>query len=243
MCVVVVMLAFGAREARAADWATRDYAAAGVPDLGRRWSTADLRKAVDAIARAAVGHPERLPRYRNARSGAVFAKLLEPPLVEQTTAIDAQVVKHFERYRALVDAGELYGAIAQRSMPREWIELTGVVLLEAAALEQLSGPFIAALTPSDDRLPARRAMLAKLHQGTGNMFLLQLVVAVDDNTAVAERIAALRNLTDAAPPMLAVIPPKVAHTLRKDATTLAGASRGELHDAAVRLQRAIAVTP
>src|SRR4029079_12996938 len=64
----VALLVLGARDARAADWGTRDYIAAGVPDLGRPWSNADLRKAVDAIIRAAAGHPERLPRYRRASS-------------------------------------------------------------------------------------------------------------------------------------------------------------------------------
>jgi len=243
LAVAVAMLVLGVRGARAADWATRDYVAAGVPDLGRRWSTADIREAVDAITRAAARHPERLPRYRHASSGAVFAKLLKPPPEDRTVAVDAQVAAHFERYRALADAGNLYGAVAQRAMPREWIELYGVVLHEAAAIEQLSGPFIAALAPGDDRLPARRAMVAKLRDGTGNMLMLQLAVAIGDNVAVAERIAALHNLTEVAPTMLAVIEPRFAHALRKDVTTLAGATSGELHDAAVRLQRAIARTP
>jgi hypothetical protein len=161
------------------------------------------------------------------------------PLIPSAAAVDAQVVAHFERYRALADAGDLYGAIARRSMPREWIELYGVVLSEAAALERLPQPFIAALAPGDPRLPDRRAMIAKLREGTGKMLMLHLVVAIGDNVAVGERIAALRNLTQAAPTMLPVISPRIARAIRKDVTRLAGVTRGELHDAVVRLQRAI----
>jgi hypothetical protein len=243
LALAVAMLVLGARGARGAGWGTSDYVAAGVPDLARPWSTAEIRKAVDAITRASAGHPERLPRHRSASSGAVFAKLLELPPQDRTASVDAQVVAHFERYRALADAGDLYGAVARQAMPREWIELYGAVLHEAVALEQLSGPFIAALAPGDSRLPERRAMVAKLHASTGKMLMLQLVVAIGDNVAVAERIAALHNLTDTAPAMLAVIEPRFAHALRNDVKTLAGATRGDLHDAAVRLQRAIAGAP
>jgi hypothetical protein len=243
IAVVISLLVIGARSAHAAGWSTRDYIAAGVPDLTRPWSTKDLRNAVDAITRAAAGHAERLPRYHSPSSGAVFAKLMEPPKEEVAAEVDAQVAAHFERYRALVDAGSLYSAIARQSMPREWIELTGVVLHEAVALEQLSGPFIAALPPGDDRLAGRRAMVAKLHDGTGKMLMLHLVVAIGDNVAVAERIAALDNLTQSAPPMLAVIAPRAAAALRNDVTRLAAETSGELHDAAVRLQRAMARAP
>lgn len=245
VAIVVGMLGLGlgAGGARAAGWATRDYVAAGVPDLGRAWSTADIRKAVDAISRAVAGHPERLPRKGDPRSGAVFAKLLEAPAFDRTAAVDDQVTAHFERYRALADAGDLYKAVAVKSMPPEWVAYYGVVLHEATELEKLSAAYIAALKPGDDRLPHRRALVAKLHDGTGTMLLMQLVVAIGDNVAVPERVGALRNLTDAAPAMLPVIPPRFAKVLRNDVTTLVGATHGEVHDAAVRLQKALAAVP
>src|ERR1043166_3051202 len=164
--VVALGLGLGAGAARADGWGAREYAAAGVPDLGRKWSTAEIRTAVDAIKRAVAGHPERLPRAGDAHSGAVFAKLLEPPpAVDPSAAVDDQVAAHFERYRALADAGDLYGAVAQRSMPPEWVALYGVVLHEAAELAKLWKPFVAALPPGDDRLPHRRALVTKLHEG------------------------------------------------------------------------------
>jgi hypothetical protein len=239
VAVTVAILLLGGG-ARAAAWGSKEYAAAGVPDLRRRWSTADLRTAVDALTRAVAGHPERLPRAHDPSSGPVFAKLLDPPPLDPAAAIDAQVLAHFERYRALVDAGALYGAIAQRAMPPEWVALQGIVLHEAAELERRSAPFLAALPPGDDREPDRRAMIAKLRDGTGRMLMLQLVVAIDDKLAAEVRIAALQNLTESAPTMLPVIAPRVAHALRKDVTTLAGATRGDVHEAALRLQRAIA---
>lgn len=243
LCIIAIALALGSGAARAGDWGTRDYVAAGVPDLGQPWSTADLRKAVDAITRAVAGHPERLPRYHSPSSGAVFAKLLEPTPLDRTATVDAQVTAHFERYRPLVDASTWYRAIAKKSMPHEWLELTNIILHEAVAMEQLSGPFLAALAPGDSRLPDRRAMVAKLRDGTGLMLMMQLVVAIGDNVAVPERIAALHNLTETAPTMLPVIPAKFAHVLRGDVPKLAGATTGALHDAAVRLQRAIATAP
>lgn len=239
-CAILLAVLFLGGAAHAAPWASRDYVAAGVPALHQPWSTAELRRAVEALTRAVAGHPERIPRAHDAASGAVFAKLLEPIPVDPRASVDAQVLAHFERYRALVDAGALYGAVAQRSMPPEWLALQGIVLRETVELERLSGPFLAALPPGDDRLPARRDMIAKLHDGTGRALMLQLVVAVGDNVAVAERLAALDNLSAVAPALLPTVSPRVARAIRKDVTTLAGRTQGDLRDAALRLQAAIA---
>jgi hypothetical protein len=43
--------------------------------------------------------------------------------------------------------------------------------------------------------------------------------------------------------MLPVIPARFAGVLRRDVTRLADATKGDLHEAAVQLQRAIAATP
>src|SRR4051812_33985372 len=41
--VIALGLGLGAGGADAGGWGTREYAAAGVPDLGRPWSAADIR--------------------------------------------------------------------------------------------------------------------------------------------------------------------------------------------------------
>jgi hypothetical protein len=50
-----------------------------------------------------------------------------------------------------------------------------------------------------------------------------LVVAIGDNVAVAERIAALHNLTEAAPTMLAVIEPRYAARTGSGTRAIGGA--------------------
>jgi hypothetical protein len=61
---------------------TAEYVAAGVPDPGRPWSADEMAAAARALGRIATADPGQLPAYQNARSGALFSRIVS---VENTS--------------------------------------------------------------------------------------------------------------------------------------------------------------
>jgi len=237
-CLVAVLLAYGFHDARADAWGTSDYVAAGVPDPAGAWSSAELKKAVDAIAQAAADHPERLPRYRGAKSGAVFAKLLEAPRDDFAAPITTRLGAHLERFEAVNRASKLY-ANGLGAPPREQIELFSALLHEAVEIGALSGPFLATFSRDDPSLPVRRKGLITFREGVGGMLLGSAMIADNRQVPDADRLVVLGYLADTAPALLPPLPIAAQDSIRAYIDKLVVATKGDLHDAAVRLQRAI----
>lgn len=241
--IVTVVLVLTARPASAEEWATRDYVAAGVPDPGRPWSTAELQQAVDAIARAAADHPERLPRHRGASSGPVFARLVEERTDDKTAPIGARFAAHTERVGALTQAFKLYGDGVSRPPVREQFELMHAMLREAMVIGALSDPFLATFRADDPSLPTRRDGLAKLGLGVGGMLLGSILMSADRRVPLADRLVLLRYISDAAPSLFPKVPATFQESIRTTLAKLVEGTTGELHDAAVRVQRSIGAPP
>jgi hypothetical protein len=241
--IVTVVLMLDARSASAEEWGTRDYVAASVPDPGRPWSSAELQQAVDAIARAAADHLERLPRHHSARSGPVFARLIEERPDEQTAPIGIRIAAHGERFGALGQAFKLYGDGVSRPPVREQIELTHAMLREAMAIGALSDPFLATFRADDPSLAVRRDGLAKLYVGVGEILLGSILVSADLRVPQADRLVLLRYVADAALSLFPKVPAKLQESIRTTLAKLIEGTTGELHDAAVRVQRLIGARP
>jgi hypothetical protein len=238
--VVVVLLVVPSHDAQAEAWGTKDYVAAGVPDPGQAWSGAELGKAADAIATAAAGHAERLPRYRDATSGTVFAKLIEPSREDPAAPLTARIGAHLERWLALNRLVPLY-ANGLGPPPREQIELFAVAVREAGAIAPLTGPFLASFPRDDPSLPTRRHGLAKFDEGAGGMLLGSLMIADNRQVPDADRLVVFRYLAETAPVLLPRLPAARQNEFRTYLSRLTAALTGDLHDAAVRVQRAIDV--
>lgn len=236
--VVVLLLVYPSHDAHAEAWGTKDYVAAGVPDPGQAWSGAELGKAADAIATAAAGHAERLPRYRDAASGAVFARLVEPSRADPAASLQARIGAHLERWLALNRLVPLY-ANGLGPPPREQIELFAAAIREAAAVAPLTAPFLASFPPDDPSLPTRRHGLAKFDEGVGGMLLGSVMIADNQQVPDADRLFVLRYLAETAPVMLPRLPAARQKEIRTYLAKLTAALTGDLHDAAVRVQRAI----
>lgn len=245
LLVIAIVLAGGMREVRADiggakvdAWGTAEYVAAGAPDPGRAWSTAELGKAVDAIAQAVADHAERLPRYRGAKSGKVFARLIEVSPEDMSLAVTDRMIAHLQRYEAMNKASKWY-ANGLGPPPREQIELFAVLLHESVVLSGIVGPFMATFARDDPSLPARRNGLLKFREGVAEMLLGSAMVADDRRVPDADRIVVFRYLEEAAPVLLPTLPAERQAPIRSYIEKLAAATKGDLHDAAVRVQRAI----
>ena len=245
LLVMAILFACGVPAARAetgdakADaWGTKDYVAAGVPDPVHAWSPPELGKAVDAIAQAAADHAERLPRYRGAKSGKVFARLIEVPPEDMSVPVPDRMIAHLQRYEAMNKASKWY-ANGLGPPPREQIELFAVLLHESVVLTGLVGPFMATFARDDPSLPVRREGLLKFREGVAGMLLGSAMIADNLKVPDADRLVVFRYLEDTAPSLLPTLSAEQQAPFRSYIGRLAAATKGDLHTAAVRVQRAI----
>ena len=56
-------------------WGVDDYAKAGL-SVDKPWTAAEHVQAASVLKDVTAGHRDRLPRFRGAKSGAVFAQLI-----------------------------------------------------------------------------------------------------------------------------------------------------------------------
>lgn len=202
------------------------------------WSVIELRNAVDVIARAAEDHPDRLPRFHGARSGAVFARLVDEPVDDSTAPVTARLGKHLDRYDGLNKALKMYKPSLAPAR-REQIELFRVLLHETVAISTLSTAFLATFPPDDPSLPDRRHGIEVFYEGVAGMLFGSMMIADDRRVDEVDRIVVFGYLAEVAPALLPKISDKHQREIRAYADRLAAASTGALHDAAVRVQHAI----
>jgi hypothetical protein len=219
-------------------WSVADYVKAGVPDPDHTWSAQELARAATVIVREAASHPERLPGYRSARSGAVFARLVEVPPDDPAQPIAARVKDGLDRFKALGSLTRPYGLTIHGTPSRDAIELAGAMLRSQAVLMHLTEAFLDSLG-SDGRTAARMAGYRRLQgdvaaMATGVLTLVeQAGVAIDDRRAMVQHVAAV--LPSTFPHFI----PEHQRAARDQIAALVNATTGPLHDDLVAVQRAL----
>lgn len=220
-------------------WGVSDYTAAGL-HIDSPWTAGDYVAAQHVLERIAVDHRERLPRFRGARSGAVFAKLLGELPVDAAAPVSERFVGHGTRFEALKDIAKLYAPDLLGPPTREWIELMGQALQEAAAVERDADAFIASFGADDPKRANRLEGLEQMTSGFSTMIVGGLMVADQVRLADDDRIAMLTYVTAALPTLYPRAKPDVQHQIRdlidKEA---AGFPQGPLALAAVAAQHAL----
>lgn len=220
-------------------WGRSDYATAGLA-IDKPWVAADFTNAVTVLKRVTEGHRERLPRYQGAKSGEVFAKLLEPLAPDADKPIGERFGAHAERAEAANQMSKLYVENAYAVPTREWIELTGVVMRQAALLIKDSDTFVASFGADDPKREVRLDGLAKMKRGYGTMMLGGLYVAGDTRVSEADRTAMIKHVTAALPTMFPVAPAETQTQIRDQAKLLVDKlPKGALRDAVIEAQHAL----
>ena len=220
-------------------WGVTDYAGAGL-NIDKPWTADDYASAAKVLENVTVEHRERLPRFRGERSGAVFAKLLVDPPEDAAAAIDKRFIAHSTRSEALGAIARLYLPNQLDTPPREWIELMGASLREAAMLASEADAFIASFGADDPKRAARLEGLARMNLGYGSMLLGGLLVADQLRLPEDDRVAMLQHVTAALP----VLFPRTAADTQQQirdvlAKQVAGFPAGRLRAAAVAAQQAL----
>ncbi|HEX5064456.1 MAG TPA: hypothetical protein VFV99_34005 [Kofleriaceae bacterium] len=238
--LVVLLLACGKRNDLPEEaWGVADFEREGL-HVDKPWTTDDFTQAQAVLERVSKDHRERLPRYRGAKSGAVFAKLVTELPEDATQSIGDKFIAHANRVDALNQISKLYMLNAMAVPPREWIELMGAILREAVVLTQTSEPFLASFGPDDPKRENRLAGLARMKEGYGQMLLGSFLVADDKRVPEADKIALVQYATAALPVLLPASTPDAQSKIREVlAKEQAGVPAGPLHDAIVAANKAL----
>jgi hypothetical protein len=237
--VVVVMVA-GALACQPPDkatdtWTVRDYMQAGVPDPGHAWSSSELTAAVAAIA----GHPDHLPSFQGARSGAVFARVVAPAPDDPAAAVKDRFVDLAERAEALRTFAKLYIGGPSDVPRREPVEAWGTMIDDYVVLEALAQPFLATFGSGDRSLPSRVDGLRKMHEGEGEMLRGLVLMASDSRADLAVRRAILGHAAHAVAGLFPSFGASDQQEIRDSVGKLVDGTTGALHDDAVAMQHAL----
>lgn len=220
-------------------WAGIDYASAGL-QIDKPWTPDDYAAAAKVLEKVTAGHRERLPRFRGKKSGAIFAKLLVDLPDDLAQPIDRRFIAHFTRGEALNALAKLYLPNQLDTPPREWIELMGASLREAAVLATDADAFVASFGADDPKRANRLEGLEKMKAGNGSMLLGGLLVADQLRLSEDDRVAMLQHVTAGLPVLFPRAPVETQQQIRNVlAKQVAGFPAGKLRDAAVAAQQGL----
>jgi hypothetical protein len=241
--VLVVLLACskgGSQPAAVVEaWSVADYQKAGL-DISKPWHGDDFTHAAEVITSAAGEHRERLPHFRGAASGAVFAKLLEDLPDDSAQPITQRYQEHLKRYLAINTISKLYIEGHMLVPPREYIELLGALLREATVETRDTDAFLATFGPDDPSREVRLGGLAKMKTGFGMMLQGAFLVVANLQVPEDDRVALVTHVTAALPTLFPIAPAGTQQAIRQQVATLASTlPPGRLHDAVVAAQRAL----
>jgi len=217
--LIAIVLAIGCTKKDnalpAEEWGAADYAAANIPAVDHPWTHQEYLGAAAVLTQLGADHPARLPRYEGARSGAVFARLLEMPAGDPDAAIAERFLPHIERYEQINALSKRYMSNALAPAPREWMELMGVLLRESIAMQPLVEPFLASFGPDDPKAAVRRGGFAKMRSGWGGMIQGGLMMAGDTRVSETDRIAMVTLIVHALPHLFPAIPAEKQAAIRE----------------------------
>lgn len=226
--ILVALLACGssksANDLPPEAWGVEDYAKAGIPAIDHAWTIDEHEAAAAALVKAAEGHPERLPRLQGAKSGPVFARIVE-------ARGDDEFVAHARRFEAGNQISKLYMVNEMAAVNAEYLAIMGAMLREAAMLETGGEAFLASFG-DDPSVPARRDGLRKMRSGWGQMLLGGVMILADVRVAEAARLAFAADLRAVFPTIYPKLQPSDQALIRSQLSRLHdGLTSGPLRDA------------
>lgn len=236
LAALALLVATAAADPPGDAWTTGDYVKAGLPDPGHAWTSAELGAAVVVITKVSAGVPERLPSFRGAQSGAVFARLVAPTLVDPSGDVRVRFVALFDGEEAHHALMKLYSPAHPLDAPsRELIETFGALFDDYARLEPLLQPFLASFGASDPKHANRVAGMMKIWVGLGEMIAGAIMIADQKSVPVADRVAMLDYVAHVTAIGFVHLDADHQHRIRDSVAKLHAATTGPLHDAAARV--------
>ncbi len=218
-------------------WDVADYAKAGLV-IDKPWHPDDLTTAATVLKEQCSDHRERLPHFRGAKSGPVFAKLLAPLADARAASTSDQFAVHAQRGEALNQLSKLYTENLLAAPSREFIEVMGTYLGEAATLAVTADAFVATFGSDDPKHRARLDGLAQMKHGYGEMLRGGLLIAEDTRVPEQDRRAMLGYVSAVMPKLLPFADPATQQTIRDNLAKQAE-TQGPLHEGFVAVQQAL----
>jgi hypothetical protein len=147
------------------------YVKLGLPSYGRVWNSQDMAAAAARLDKLFDEHPEQLPRFQSAKSGAMFARIVDP---ENLKPFRSESLPPAVRFGVLFKYGNELRAIARiylsarmtRSVGEDDLtEMCGAILeLNVVTLDVLD-EMLATRSRYNRVLTARTVLLHRLAEG------------------------------------------------------------------------------
>ena len=228
-----------ANELPAETWGVTELAQAGL-HIDKPWRPEDFTTAAAVLEAQCAAHRDRLPHFHGARSGEVFAKLITPLPDDGTAPVTERFYAHMLRGDALISISKLYMENMLAKPSREYIEVMGAYLGEAAVFARTADAFIATFGSHDPKHQARQDGLAQMRHGFGQMMNGGLLISEDARVPEADRLAMLGYVTKALPTLMPQVEPALQQTIRDNlATQVDRTPSGAAHDAFVAARKAL----
>jgi hypothetical protein len=209
------------------DLTPQEYVRRGVPPAGRPWTAQEMVQAAAAIVRMAKEDPAALPRYRDERSGAVFAKLVDVSAI--LAALEDRGAPLKDRLEEAARAVQGVGVVSVvyidaqirkvAPLPRECIELAGANLRVTAPAMELVNGFLSGLDRNDPTYATRALGRDKMRRAAANTmtgFVMMIAGGMGDEEG---RRSAIAHMLDTFPRIAPQLTPEwreaVAENLRE----------------------------
>lgn len=192
--------------------ADAQYVALGLPAHDHHWSGEDLHEAAVHLQALATTKPRSLPRYRSARSGRVFARIiardnlevLRNPAAPISIRLPAALVYTHE----LNGIYEIYAAAlrAKTVTGDDLAELHAARLRACHTMLELAEEFLPTLAPTDPKYQTRLDGITAMRNGTADAMLAALHALVEP---LAYGLPARKRLVSACRDTFPLIAPRL----------------------------------
>lgn len=190
-----------------------EYIAAGFPAHDRGWGGQDMAKAGELLTPMAASTPDRLPRFRSAKSGPMFDRIVSPDNADlfrnRTLPVNARMSQLDPYMGGCAAIFKAYWVAFEKHAVggRDIIELMNNQLRTSAAALELADEFMATVPANDPRLEVRRAGVEQMKRGNA-MVVSGMVQSLTESGSysAADRVVLADGLRQTLPGMLGHLP-------------------------------------
>lgn len=207
---------------------TEEYVQAGMPKPDQAWTGKEYAAAAKVLERLAA-EPEKLPRWKSAKSGAVFDRLIQRDYLSGLFDERVSLDKRFEIFESFWPAFRtilfVYVQALQQGhkYDRECVELAAVTLYFARGSTEVADAKFKTISKTDPNYATREGGYRKMKNGINGMVLGLLITLGEKNYYRDEaRLSLATHLKAELPGLFRHLTPETKKEHREKLETLIG---------------------
>lgn len=224
-----------------------EYIQKGLPASDREWSSPEAERAMKALTALAADDPRQLPHFESARSGIVFARMVNPDNLalsrDQSLPLSARLTDAMNSLQATNQILKLYlrEVVAGSSIyARDLIELVGYQLHVVVELTSLADEMALTIPKDDPNYDARMKGFDQMRSGLATMVSGSLLTLTERAVySKADRVALMGHLKRTLPSIMPRLTEASRLDLQARVRELAEDQSNDLHPAIDELKASI----